>query len=111
MSLPFTTDQFLAVFADYNRAVWPAQLLLLALGIALTVAAYLGLPGTQRLIALGLALLWAWMGVVYHLGFFRHINPAAGLFGAVFVVEAVLLVLWGLRRNDNAVGKVHGAGP
>lgn len=28
MSLPFSEGQFLQVFAEYNRAVWPAQLLL-----------------------------------------------------------------------------------
>lgn len=33
MELPFTVDQFMAVFAAYNTAVWPAQILLYALAV------------------------------------------------------------------------------
>jgi hypothetical protein len=33
--LPFTHAQFVAVFAAYNTAVWPAQLVAGALGMAL----------------------------------------------------------------------------
>jgi len=32
--LPFTTDQFLGIFADYNGAVWPAQILIIGLLVA-----------------------------------------------------------------------------
>jgi DMSO/TMAO reductase YedYZ heme-binding membrane subunit len=66
MSMPFTTAQFLDVFARYNEAVWPAQLLLVALavvaaGLALRPAALSG-----RVVSGVLAFFWAWMGVVYH---------------------------------------------
>lgn len=33
MNLPFTTDEFLGVFARYNEAVWPAQYLLNAVAL------------------------------------------------------------------------------
>ncbi len=33
------------------------------------------------------------MGGVYHLGFFRPIDPAAIGFGALFVLEGVLLLV------------------
>jgi hypothetical protein len=33
--LPFTQDEFFAVFAAYNRAVWPAQVVLYALAAGL----------------------------------------------------------------------------
>ena len=32
--LPFTIDQFLQVFADYNMTIWPTQLLAYVLGMA-----------------------------------------------------------------------------
>lgn len=93
MLLPFSRDQFFGVFAAYNEAVAPAQLLLLGMGI---VAAALAVRPPQvrwsdRAIGLVLAGLWLWMGVVYHWRFFRPVNPAATLFGAAFVVEAGLL--------------------
>jgi hypothetical protein len=93
MPVPFSREQFFAVFAAYNEAVAPAQLLLLTLGIA---AAALALRPprvrwSDRAIGVVLAGLWLWMGVEYHWRFFRSINPAATLFGAAFVVEGLLL--------------------
>jgi hypothetical protein len=40
LNIPFTADEFMAVFARYNEAVWPAQpvlngLALLAVGLAI----------------------------------------------------------------------------
>ncbi len=37
--------------------------------------------------------MWAVNGVGYHWMFFREINPAAALFAALFVVQAIMLVV------------------
>jgi uncharacterized protein DUF6064 len=97
MPLPFSRDQFFAVFAAYNDAVAPAQILLIALGIGAAALALWPMRWSDRAIGLVLAGLWLWMGVEYHWRFFRPINPAATLFGAAFVVEAVLLA-WAAVR-------------
>lgn len=45
MVIPFTIEQFHVVFRDYNTALWPAQLFLLALaGIALIADALVLYP-------------------------------------------------------------------
>ncbi len=36
--LPFTRERFLAVFADYNVAVWPAPWLAYLLGLGMLLA-------------------------------------------------------------------------
>lgn len=97
MALPFSRDQFFAVFAAYNDAVAPAQILLIALGIGAAALALRPSRWSDRAIGLVLAGLWLWMGVEYHWRFFRPVNPAAALFGAAFVVEAVLLA-WAAVR-------------
>ena len=107
MPLPFTVDQFLAVFADYNRAVWPAQVLLYGVGLVLVILAYLGRARAARWVGLGLALLWAWMGGVYHLGFFRQINPGAVLFGITFLLQALLFAIWGVTHRATEGGTVR----
>lgn len=91
MALPFTADDFLAVFAAYNRAIWPAQVTAYVLGVLAVVLALRGGARNGRRVAGVVALFWAWMGVLYHWGFFAPINRAAYLFGAVFVLQAVLL--------------------
>lgn len=100
MSLPFTHDQFLDLFGEYNRALWPAAVLLWLATLGALVMLYRGRPGASRVLAALLAVHWAWAGAVYHLAYFRRINPAAMLFGIVFLVEAGLLVWRGVLRAD-----------
>lgn len=91
MNTPFTTAEFLDVFARYNRAVWPAQLVLYLLaGLVLWLA--WRRPGARggRVVAGLLAVFWGWMAVAYHAAFFTAVNPAAWLFAALFGVEAIL---------------------
>ncbi|MGE3272703.1 MAG: DUF6064 family protein [Chloroflexota bacterium] len=93
MNLPFTASQFLAVFAQYNHAIWPAQIVAYGLGLLAVGLAYRPSRRASQLISAILAGFWLWMGLIYHLGFFREINPAAILFGGLFVVQG-LVWLW-----------------
>jgi hypothetical protein len=93
MTLPFTSEQFFDVFRRYNLAVWPAQWLLYALALCAVVFAARGGARVGRYAALVLALLWLWMGMAYHITFFSTVNPAATVFGLLFVVEGGLLIL------------------
>jgi hypothetical protein len=43
---------------------------------------------------------WAWSGAIYHLIYFRRINPAAVFFGAVFLIQAALFLWRGGIRAD-----------
>lgn len=89
--LPFTHAQFLEVFVRYNLAAWPAQLLAYVLGAAMVAALVLRRSAwADRFIAAGLALMWGWTGIAYHWMQFAVINKAAWVFGALFVLQAVL---------------------
>lgn len=88
--LPFTADQFFAVFAVYNAAIWPAQLGAYGLGLA-AIGLVLWRPA-GRVAFIVLALMWAWTGIAYHVLFFAGINPAAYAFGTFFVAEAAALM-------------------
>lgn len=87
MNLPFTVEQFLSVFERYNRAIGPAPLLAYALGIAALVLACRGGPRSGRAVLGILALFWVFNGAGYHLAFFRQVNAAASVFGALFILQ------------------------
>ena len=87
MNLPFTTDQFLSIFEQYNRAVWPLQLGLNLLGLTAVFLAIRKITHSNRLIAVILAFYWLWIGLAYHYSFFTHINPAATLFAVLNVIQ------------------------
>lgn len=99
MRLPFTGEQFFEVFAFYNRGVWPAQPVLLALGLAALGLVFVRRAWTGPAVSLILALLWAWLAVVYHGIYFAAINPLARLFAAVSLAGALLFVWHGVVRR------------
>jgi hypothetical protein len=99
MALPFSPEQFFAVFRRYNESVWPAQLALSGVGLLAAFFAFRPRPGSDRVVNAILVLLWAWMGGVYHLHFFLPINRGALLFGALFLLEAGLLLWMGVVHS------------
>lgn len=106
--LPFTREQFITVFADYNAAVWPVQVVAYGLGGLMVAAVLRPSPAGNRMVSAGLALMWIWTGVVYHGLFFSRVNPAALGFAALFVVQGVLLAHLGAVRQRLIFGPAHG---
>lgn len=97
--LPFTHEQFVAVFAAYNTAVWPAPLLAYALGAVMLWRLVRTAPDSGRWIGLGLAAMWMWTGVGYHWVHFTAINKVAWVFGALFVVQGMQLAVAALQSR------------
>jgi hypothetical protein len=108
MALPFTIEEFLGVFARYNEAIWPAQVVAYVLGLAVVAAAFRQHFYSDRAISAVLAALWLFTGALYHLTFFRTINPAATIFGALFVAQAFVFVWTGLVRGTLTFSPVRG---
>ncbi len=102
ITFPFTQEQFLTVFAQYNLAIFPLQIVFVILGIVALALVIRKSPGSDRIILLILTFFWLWMGIVYHILFFSSINPLAWVFGALFIAEGVLL-FW-FSRVKNPVG-------
>lgn len=96
MELPFGTAEFLAVFACYNTAVWPMQIVLYLLAWAAVALWYVDRPVARRAVAAVIALFWVWMALAYHWWWFAAINPAAWLFGALFLLHALQWLWWGV---------------
>jgi len=90
-ALPFTREQFFAVFAEYNDAVWPVQVVAYLLGLGMLALVLKPSHRGDRLIGAGLAAMWVWTGVAYHALHFSAINQAALVFATFFVLQGVLL--------------------
>ena len=99
MNLPFTQQEFFAVFARYNEDVMPLQIALVLLGLSAFGAMMVRRRESDRVIGAILCGLWLWIGVVYHLMYFRDINPGATVFGAASIAAAALFGWAGLVRG------------
>jgi hypothetical protein len=94
--LPFTSDQFLDVFEVYHAA-WPnAAPVLIILAVLAAILAVVRNSRVKPLPALILSLFWFWAGAAYHLAFFIAINPAAYIFGGMFIAQGVLVLIGAL---------------
>jgi hypothetical protein len=91
MSVPFTPEQFLGVFAEYNETFWPVVVAFWLASFGVLVATWRKPADHTRALTYLLVALWVWNAVAYHAWFFTTINPAAWLFGAVFVLQAAFL--------------------
>jgi hypothetical protein len=98
--MPFDSAQFLEVFARYNTAVFPVQIVLLIGAIVAIRLAARGDSVSSKTSAAILALLWLWMGVVYHWLFFSQINGAAVVFGGLFVLQSFVFIYAGVIGNE-----------
>ena len=100
MTFPFTQEQFLTIFTQYNLAVFPLQIVFIILGIVALWFVVKKSPISDRIILLILIFFWFWMGIVYHILFFSSINPLAYAFGVLFIIEACLLIYLGVIKKQ-----------
>ncbi|MFN4140329.1 DUF6064 family protein [Aestuariivirga sp.] len=89
--MPFSVEEFFRVFADYNAAIWPLQVVAHVIGLAILALQRFPSRGSDMAIMLFLSAMWALNGIAYHLMHFSAINPAARLFAMLFIAQAALL--------------------
>ncbi|WP_342732832.1 DUF6064 family protein [Bradyrhizobium sp. B117] len=106
--LPFSVEQFFGVFASYNRAIWPAQIVALMIGGLAFALVFRRCKRSDEIIAGVLAVMWAWTGLIYHLIFFAPINKMAYAFGALFAVQAMAFGYVGVIQGRMTFGRSNG---
>ena len=99
MKLPFTLEQFLDIFRQYNISVWPIQVVLVILAITATYFSIFKKSYSDKIIVSILAFLWLWIGIVYHLIYFSSINKAAIVFGSLFIIQSLLFFYFGIIKG------------
>jgi len=107
MPIPFTSDQFFDVFGSYNESLWPFAVLLWLASLVALVRLVRGSQGRQRFINALLVTHWLWSAIAYHMAFFTKINRAAWLFGALFLIQALLFAWYGVidKRLNYSTGR------
>src|SRR5690349_11192346 len=99
MQLPFTGEQFFDLFGAYNEALWPAAVALWIASVVILALRLVGHRPHDRWISALLVAHWAWSALAYHVAFFTRINPAAWLFAALFLGQAVLFFRAGVVQR------------
>jgi hypothetical protein len=100
--LPFTAEILFSSFEQYNRALWPLPVVAPALALAIVGLALRPVRHGDRAIGGLLALAWLWVGVGYHFLHLAAIDFAAPAYGALFVLQGLLLLWTAVIRDDLA---------
>lgn len=93
----FSLHSYYRLFELYNRAIWPAQLVALALGTAILLLVRRAEPRRGGLIPALLALSWLWIAIAFHAHRYATLTWSARYFAWGFGVEAALLLWTALR--------------
>ena len=106
--LLFSPRTYYRLFELYNAAIWPAQLVAIALGFS--VLLFGRRPGASRghWIAAILAGCWLWIAIAFHANRYATINWAAVNFAWGFGFEAALLLWTGVLRGRLVFGPGEG---
>lgn len=100
--LMFSPRSYWRLVELYNRAIWPAQLPVLAAGVlALWLAARSG-PASRRMLGPLLALAWFWVAWAFHWQRYAQIHLAAPWFAVAFALQGLMLLAWALLPERNA---------
>lgn len=94
MQIPFTAEQFLQVFKQYNETIWPFQIMLYFFALLAVFFSFIKGKHSQKIISTILSLMWIWMGIVYHILDFSSINKAAYIFGGAFILQEILFFIF-----------------
>jgi hypothetical protein len=92
-------NAFLATFGRANAAAWPMQIVWYLAAVAMTGLALWPVRRSSPLICVLAAAYFAWIGIAY----FAWLMPGmhfSWLWAAVFMLQAVLLVVAGVVRSD-----------
>jgi Family of unknown function (DUF6064) len=102
--LLFSPRTYYRLIERHNLALWPAQLLALALAAVIAGLLRRPEPARGRAIAAILAVLWAWVGWTFVGGRYATINWAASYFAWLFAAEVLLFGWLGAARANLRFG-------
>jgi hypothetical protein len=106
--LLFSPRTYYRTIELYNQAIWPAQLVGLAIGLAIVALVVSNRRHRDRIIAALLAACWLWIGWAFLYQRYAQINWVAGWFAAAFALEALLLVGVGVIAGRMAFQPARG---
>jgi hypothetical protein len=107
--LMFSAKTYYRLFELYNHAIWPAQLVAGAIGVAMLACVARSGAAAGRAACGLLAVCWLWVAWAFHAERYATISSAGIQFAVGFAVEALLLLWLGTVRGKLTLAPVRGA--
>lgn len=101
--IPFIDEVYFRLFERHFEKWWPAHPIMLALGIAIIVLAWIG---KTRVVAVALTVPLIFCAVTFHFLLYSELTPLGKYFGWAFLLQAALLLLWGFSAKPSGKCKL-----
>jgi len=98
--LLFSPQAYIGLFELLNTVLWPAHLLILAVGLAIGVLVLKCAPVNRRIIWSVLGLLWIWTGWSFFFTEYAAINWAAAYVAPAFWLQGLLFGLFAVAPQS-----------
>jgi hypothetical protein len=99
----YSPDVWLELFESYNKNIWPVQIVTSIFGLSLFYTAAFAGSKAMKLAYLGLGVCWLFVAVAHHYFYFTSINWMAYGYALLFLIQGVLLILFGLFSRSTQV--------
>lgn len=96
----FSLQAYFGVFELLNTTLWPAHLVILAVGLAIGVFMLRGGPANSRIVWSVLGLLWIWTGWSFLFVEYSAINWAAAYVAPAFWLQGLLFGLFAVASRS-----------
>ena len=98
--LMFSPEAYARLIELYNQSLWPLQLFIPFIGIALIWLIYRPAAYQRQLIMITLAIAWFWVGYGFHYNYYASINWFAYFYALTFFLQGFLLLAYGILKKD-----------
>ena len=95
--ISFTDEVYFRLFERQFEAWWPGHLLMLAVGVAIIVLAWMG---RIRAVAVALAIPFAACALTFHFQLYAELTPVGKVFGWAFLIQIPLILIWGFTTKS-----------
>jgi len=94
-----TLERFLKYASAYNQELFPAQYLMLGLGLIAILLVFFRTKHSSRYISAILAFFYGWIGLQFYMVYFKEFMPIPFVFGVLFILQALIFIFEGTIRN------------
>jgi hypothetical protein len=94
-----TLERFLEYASRYNQDLYPAQYLMLGLGLIAVLRVFIRARRSSRYIAAILGFFYGWIAIEFYMVYFKEFMPIPYVFGILFMIQALIFILEGTIRN------------
>ena len=99
----FSQSTYFRLFELYNQVIWPLHILAIIFACLIVYALWKKSAWAGRFIAAILVLSWSWVAVAFLYQRFYQIHVVANVYALSFIVQALLILWYGIIKNKLTV--------